>query len=338
MKQWWLSRASLAGAFIFLVTGCGKSPHAEPSYYFWRSTFNLTEKESSKLQTPGLRYLYVRMADLAWDRSSQSIIWRAPLRGLKPSGVEVIPVFFLSQRLFLDGEASQLKRLPRALVQAARIQLAQAGLPPFRELQVDHDWMPQDREAYFEFLRTMSLELKGLTLSATVRLHQLKAGPAIGVPPVTRGLLMAYHTGDTERDSAENCLLDRSAARTYLKPLERYPLPLDLGLPIFHWTRRFSEDGRLKGTLALGASGLFVSPDLERTGQGWRVRRSTFFAGQRVQAGERLRLDQPRLQDLRWVARRFGREASSPYRIVFYHLDQDGALDALEQDPWEAVR
>ena len=65
-----------------------------------------------------------------------------------------------------------------------------------KEIQIDCDWTASTQEAYFEFLHYLKEKAKDkqIQLSATIRLHQLSMTP----PPVDRGILMMYNTGDVK--------------------------------------------------------------------------------------------------------------------------------------------
>jgi hypothetical protein len=82
-------------------------------------------------------------------------------------------------------------------------------------------------------------------LSATIRLHQYKFPDRTGVPPADRGLLMFYNTGDIHDPDEPNSIFQPAAAEKYLHGAPpRYPLPLDVALPVFSWTLIY-RDGDL---------------------------------------------------------------------------------------------
>jgi|GEM_PF-110049 len=114
------------------------------------------------------------------------------------------------------------------------------------EIQFDCDWTEGTRAAFFSFLKKVRPLLPpGTRLSATIRLHQYKFPDRTGVPPVDRGLLMLYNTGDIHDPEEPNSIFQPAAAEKYLLGAPpAYPLPLDVALPAFSWALIY-RDGEL---------------------------------------------------------------------------------------------
>ena len=71
-------------------------------------------------------------------------------------------------------------------------------------------------------------------MSATIRLHQVKYFEKTGVPNVDEGVLMYYNMGIISADSL-NSIYDREVALKYINTLNRYPLKLNIALPVYSW-------------------------------------------------------------------------------------------------------
>ena len=95
-------------------------------------------------------------------------------------------------------------------------------------------------KVYYDFLREVREAWKSLggtrILSTTIRLHQL----SMEAPPVDYGALMIYNTGDPQKWTERNPILDQRDVAPYLRYLDDYPLPMAAAYPVFSWLRIIS--------------------------------------------------------------------------------------------------
>jgi hypothetical protein len=103
------------------------------------------------------------------------------------------------------------------------------------EYQFDCDWTDQTQSKYFLFLVEMKKHLKSKLVSATIRLYQYKYFDKAGVPPVDKGMLMCYNTGDVRRMESSNSIFGKKEVFKFLNTKKDYPMILDYALPIFEW-------------------------------------------------------------------------------------------------------
>ena len=120
------------------------------------------------------------------------------------------------------------------------------GIKNVKEIQIDCDWSKQTQDIYFDFLRQLHkmVEQAGLKLSVTIRLHQL----AMPVPPVDKGTLMLYNTGDFRKLDYQKPILDPDVVRRYISGLRAYSLPLNAAYPLFR-VRALFRGGRFVGLI-----------------------------------------------------------------------------------------
>lgn len=232
---------------MILALGCSRPLPlvTEQTYYYWKPRLALTQQDGQFFQTQKIQRLYVRFFDLDWDPKRKDHFARAKLEVRDKAGLpsQVVPVVYVT-----TGALKHLKKYDRvaARVLAQVRQLAKAlGRPDFPEIQMDADWTPSTREAYFALLKAIRGKLgsNGPALSATIRLHQVKYRRETGVPPVNRGILMVYHTSAPQALNTKNSILDKDDARSYLRGLKDYPLPLDVAFPLFSWGSQFNQTG-----------------------------------------------------------------------------------------------
>ncbi len=300
----------------------------------------------------GIRRLYLRFFDI--DRSADPARplpvapLQLPLKNL-PDSTEVVPVVFITNRTFealLSLEERQQKtaisQLARRLYEKIRAMEGRLYAPgehlpsltggrpkglkaTIPEWQMDCDWTPETRDAFFFFLGELRRLLPdSLLLSATIRLHQVKYPEQTGVPPVDRGMLMFYNMDDVRAADTRNSILDRSVASAYYGRLGEYPLPLDVALPVFGWVV-VRREGRVVQLLSgLDERALADTARFEALGgeKLFRVRRSTYLNAYYLYAGDSLRVEGVEADSLRaaWSDLRM-RLPREQRHLALYHLD-----------------
>ncbi len=304
--------------FFLILSSCSR-PEPQICFYYWKSTFELSETEKRALDTLAADRLYVKFLDV--DLENGRAVPRAPVRfpdGV-PEGYQVVPCVFITNRTFQDRQD------PEALAEQVWEFLQQIntryGLKP-EEYQFDCDWSPSTREAYFAFLRRIKQLSRGAAASATIRLHQYRYPEETGVPPVDRGALMYYNMGDIEDVQESNSLLNNQKGFAYLADSE-YPLPLDVALPIFSWALAYRL-GNLSAIINLaGQRALDNEPRLEKIGQSvYQVKENFYFEGHYLNEGDLLRFEYPDKKSLEEAALRLRKIENQSGRILFFHLDE----------------
>ncbi|MBL7806340.1 MAG: hypothetical protein JNN28_00900 [Saprospiraceae bacterium] len=272
--------------------------------------------------------MYIKILDIGKNASSGAIEPYSRLE-LRDSALwqsrQIIPCVFITNEVF-DGISPEKKEWL-----AGKIAAAAKDFAPFKEFQVDCDWTAGTRQAYFLFLNHLRKQLpQSTTLSATIRLHQYKFPQNTGVPPVDRGMLMFYNTGDVDEESERNSIFHPAEAQKYLNGApKKYAIPLDLALPLFSWAQVFREGELWKiipGPLPLAemrSGGKY----LEHTtlepfpAQLWEVQDGTFLGGHYLRPGDRLRVSaipETLLLESARLARQL--DLADDARLAFFHL------------------
>lgn len=318
-----LSGAAPPLLLLLFFLACGVPPPApNPAFYHWKSNFGLTAYEQERLERLGAERLYVRYFDVDWEEGPGPIpVGALQEPGPDSFGGEVVPVVFLTNRTFEQLPEEETDTLARKTARKLR---EMHGARLLQEVQMDCDWTAGTRERYFEFLRKLRNYLpEGLTLSATIRLHQVKFREQTGVPPVDRGMLMYYNMGRVDDTTETNSILRPDIGAQYLLRVGEYPLPLDAALPLFSWGVVFRE-GRLVHLLhGLERDVLQDSSHFAPTLAGhYRVKRGTWRKGVFLYPGDELRYEGVNPENLQTAARQLGRALPADERhVVFYHLD-----------------
>ena len=229
-------RYLLCFSILLAIVGCKETVQEstkQRSVYFWSTTFELDSTQLDFIHRNEVSRLYLRYFDVVVDEADR-VMPNATVRFVssQPKGIEVVPtVFIVNDCLQKDVSGLDTLLLKRIL------QMCEThDITGVREIQIDCDWTGRTRSTYFDMLSRLRAAAhdKGITLSATIRLHQLPQSP----PPVDKGVLMMYNTGDV-RDLNHNPILEMDAAGPYLKHLRRYRLPLSTAYPIFSWDLLF---------------------------------------------------------------------------------------------------
>jgi hypothetical protein len=238
-------RRQLAPAIVALVVGlaascCEQPRHVGRAMYYWRSTFEMTPADTAYLTSLDVDRLYVRFFDV--DRSGGRA--PAPISVVRfltrpPNGVEIVPTVYITQSAIVgamgDEEVGLGERIARKIVEMVDA----FELRDIREVQLDCDWTRSTRGTYFTLIRQVESYLrargKPWTVSSTIRLHQIADRELAGVPPVSRGMLMAYNAGRLTDLAEANSIIRSAEVERYLGRLGSYPVPLDVALPIFSW-------------------------------------------------------------------------------------------------------
>lgn len=313
-----------------LLFSCQEPQHQAPlsptpAFYHWQTNLTLTTPERALLDSLGVKRLYAKFFDVDWDANTQSAV---PLAQIQMdtqhlAGLEIVPAIFITNRCMIHlpkGDIGELAQNIHDLID--RLGAPLSSWQP-REIQLDCDWSSQSRDNYFallQALRQLNAD-RPITLSATIRLHQLKYAEQTGIPPVDRGMLMFYNMGDLEDWNEPNSILNLEKAKPYLT--ESYALPLDLALPLFHWGVVFRENELVHLSNALEASALLDTLRFQKIApERFRVVKSTYLDGYYLYQDDLIRLEGMDQSTLIAASQMLSKQMnqSEPW-VAFYHLD-----------------
>ncbi len=169
------------------------------------------------------------------------------------------------------------------------------------EVQIDCDWTEKTTGKYFYLLRELKQQpfFSDKILSATIRLYQAKYKQRTGVPPVDKGLLMAYNMGNLKNPGIANSILDPGELDKYIRDIRSYPLHLDVALPLFSWYVWFKNDKTYKGLVHdYDLPSLNGFPVDEKTGGKFLFTSDFDTLGFSFQKGDMLRKEDSDLSDI----------------------------------------
>ncbi|GAA4456527.1 hypothetical protein [Rurimicrobium arvi] len=294
------------------------------SFYYWKTTAHFGREERSALTRNQVSRLYLRLFDIVWNQEKGFAIPDGLLQVQEPlpDSVTLVPVVFIRNEVFRNNpDSAQATHLAAQTSQLIHKMMERFGRH-FAQVQFDCDWTAGSGKAYFTFLRAFRRINPSLQLSATIRLHQVKYPAQQGVPPVDTGVLMYYNMGRISNGPSLS-VYDRDAALQYLPALSRYPLPLDLALPVFSWgilVRNDQVHALLNKTdeRDYADTAYFLQ---EAPGR-YLVKQAHFRKGFYLCRGDRVKLEQisaGMLEEMAGDVHRY--YPKTPARIIFYDLD-----------------
>ena len=210
----------------------------ERGFYFWKTTYSLSQSEAIRLHKLNITKIYLRLFDVDWDKVTNSAIPAGEIKfDQKPDSIfAIIPVAFITNRTLLNLNINDSPLLADKIFSKIN-QIMKFNNIPFRELQLDCDWTESTRLKYFSIIKFMrgKLSKENKIISATIRLHQIKYPEHTGIPPVDRGMLMFYNMGKIDAGDNKNSIYNKNDALHYVSFVKNYPLNLDVVLPLFGW-------------------------------------------------------------------------------------------------------
>ena len=218
------------GLTAFFLSCSDKNNDSLHSAYYWTTTFKMSEPKAEFIKKHDVKRLYMRFFDVVMDPYDKPMP-NATIEFIDtiPDSLEIVPTVYVMNECMgadIDDLADKVTKRILQMCETHHIRNV-------HEIQIDCDWTRRTQDRYFAFLENVRnrLKEKEKSLSATIRLHQL----SMSVPPVDRGALMVYNTGDVTDRNVKNPILDIEDVKPYLPYLKKYELPLVAAYPVFSW-------------------------------------------------------------------------------------------------------
>lgn len=314
--------------FLLAILSCNAQPKKSikiisPAFYHWKTVFDPTNFETNTLDSLKAKTIYLRFFDVAWDEITQSAkpISKSIIKEtIIDDHYNIIPTVFITDECIYKIKEESILSLAKNIVQQINV-LASPALPNnFTQIQIDCDWTKSSKDKYFKLLENIKELLPSTLVSATIRLHQIKYSGSTGVPPVARGMLMCYNMGNLRNPSTKNSILDIEETEKYISALNKYPLTLDIALPLFDWIVLF-RDNKFKGLIQDNQEdflGLASSKNLTAI----IIKRDTVINGIQLLQKDQLRFERSEYPTILKAGNILSKKIKSDsLSIAFYHLD-----------------
>jgi len=310
---------------MVVFSSCHSHHDVIPAFYYWKTIYKPTESELQKLRALHCKRMYLRLFDVDRDAVTKQIIPVAPLSARHlDTGFEYVPDIFITQKTVQTLTAAEIPALADNINSYAQELCANMSIVP-PEIQMDCDWNSTTKDVYFALLKALKERpfFKGKALSCTIRLYQAKYTLRNGIPPVEKGLLMCYNMGNLKKYGNDNSILDVSDTKEYLRYIDKYPLPLDIALPLFSWCVLFRGQ-QYKGILREVstesiASEHWLAKEKENL---YRSTADTSWHGYHIQKGDKIRTEIVTYSDVKSIAAFTTRKVKNmSLNLVFFHCD-----------------
>jgi len=317
--KWYLTISA-----ILILLGCKHGTrNTEPAIYYWKSYFSPTSFEKQRLDSLQVGRLYIKFFDVAWDDLVQKALPVAKINirdTVYMQQKKVVPTVFITNEVFYKLDSAGVKDLAANTTSLLKKYSTLYHMENIDEVQMDCDWTATTKNKYFYFLNAIKAQNIVPVLSATIRLHQVKYTTSSGIPPADKGLLMCYNMGNLQDAKALNSIIDAETFKKYQSFIQTYPLPLDIGLPLFDWYVLFRKDRY---------AGLFLSippPVLNNcTSNGthhFEVLKDTVLSGRPLKTGDVLRYENSEAEAVQSVVKLLSKKLTTKsLRVVLYHCD-----------------
>lgn len=208
------------------------------SIYYWRTTFSLSDGEKEFLTIHEVNKIYMRFFDVDWAypaKNGEDITPEATIifNDTIPAGIDIVPTVYITTSAMERMQTKEIEYAEKIYKRVTAI--CKQNNISFKEIQLDCDWTKGTRQPFFRLCEAMKQQLDSThSLSSTIRLHQLTRLP----PPVDKGVLMVYNTGNLMEMTSDNSIFSRNDIEPYLRDnrLAKYPLKLDVAYPTYGWS------------------------------------------------------------------------------------------------------
>ncbi len=322
----------LIGICLFFFFSCKDQlpkKQVENAFYFWKSVFEIPSSEQALMDSLHVKTLYVKYFDVDWDDDLYMPVPKASLRvSERYNGKQrIVPCVFITNECIQRLDSLQVEQLAGNIMKLVK-QINESLEIKIPELQLDCDWTAKTTKVYFTLLESIRAKMKADTsttsakLSCTIRLYQVKYLQKTGVPPVDRGMLMAYNMGNLRDPKTYNSILEANELRKYISYLSDYPLDLDVALPIFEWIVLF-RNNNFNGLIQKLPENIFSDKGFKKIKDNrYQVIRDTTVIGYNLTAGDILRLERSETSEILDAAKDIRKRLQTSHlTLSLFHLD-----------------
>lgn len=326
----------LLSVFLMLcLVSCQHQEKPAIAFYYWKTIFKLSKSEKAVLSRNHVGKIYLRYFDVSVNPQRSGPFPVGVIQFEEPTkGFEIVPVIYIKNEVMLNPaiDVKDLSGKVSGLINQINIS---KGIS-VKEIQIDCDWTLNSRENYLKFIEFFKKENK-VTLSTTIRLHQVKYYRETKIPKVDKGVLMYYNMGKIQVDT-QNSIYDKKIADQYLKSLQQYPLPLNVALPIFSNGIHIRSNNVIGLKSKIGEQELREDPNFLKIKENiYRAKNGNYKHGIYYQKDDLIKLETVSEANLLEMAADLKENIkTSPEEIIFYDLDELNMAN-YEKDIFEKI-
>ncbi len=304
---------------MFSLFSCERMASPDVSFYFWKTSFKLTALEKQTLEDNGVKKIYLRYFDVALTDKKPFPV--APVSiNEKLKNIKIIPVVFIKNEVFLSKETN-VKELSQNVLGLIG-QINQKNNITVDEIQIDCDWSIESQQQYFDFIENIKSKTKH-KISATIRLHQVKYSKETKIPKVDKGVLMMYNMGKIAPDD-KNSIYDEEIASQYVESLKKYPLELNVALPIFSWAIQIRNNKVINLISKVNNANFTEDKHFKNIKKNFfTAQQNTLKMGLYFKKGDVIKIESISEDDLKNMMRQLSQNMKKqPEEVIYYDLDE----------------
>lgn len=306
-------------ALCFLVS-CNSHKEPKIAFYYWKTVFKLSPLEREVLQENDVKKIYIRFFDIDIDKNNQPFPL-APIQFKeKMNALTVVPVVYIKNKVMLN-QSLDVALLARKIFDFVN-KINATNQISCQEIQIDCDWTLDSKDNYMKFIEVFK-SISRKKLSATIRLHQIKYFNETKIPAVDCGVLMYYNMGKIAPDSL-NSIYDCEIASKYLPSLEKYPLKLNLALPVYSWAVHIRDQKVIGLKPKIDYKSLEKDTNFTaKTNLFFVVNNSNYKGGTFYKRNDVLKIERVTTQQIKDMSVDLESHMNTrPEEIIFYDLDE----------------
>lgn len=275
-----------------------KKTSLSKSFYYWENTYNIKNTKEK---------LYIKILEIAYNKKIELI----KTKFTKKAPKDFIPVIYITNETMKKVDYKKIFFIIKNFLEKSNFS--------FKHLQIDCDWSLSSKSNYFNLLKALKKEMKK-TLSATIRLHQIKYYKKTGVPSIDYGVLMYYNMSDIASFNTKNSILDNQIAKKYHHNFDTYPLKLKLALPLYSQAIQFRNKKALEIFEGVKASD-FQKNFIKLENNYYKVKNSTYFKGRYIYKNDIFRFEDIDYKNLKIALNDFIKLRKNRYNeVIFYTI------------------
>ncbi|MDN5068519.1 hypothetical protein [Aliarcobacter butzleri] len=279
-----------------------KNENSTISFYSWENSFDIKDTNEK---------LYIKVLDIAFSTKLEPI-----KTNLKTIPKDFVPIIYITNETMKNVDYSLINN---------EILLILKDLN-FDEVQIDCDWSDSSQSNYFNLLSDLKTKLNK-TISATIRLHQIKYYMRTGVPPIDYGVLMYYNMSNIGDFDTKNSILDNKISKKYHYNFDTYPLKLKLALPLYSQAIQFRQNKAL--SIFEGVEKKDFDSNFQEISQNkFKVLNSFYFKGRYVYKNDIFRFEDVNEKELKIALDDFKNLTKNRFNeIIFYTYKYKNKFD-----------
>jgi len=233
--------------FIFLgsCNNGNKVENVERGFYYWKSNDYFGFSETEKIKDLNIRKIYYKFFEVDYSETMGNY----PIEKNSPNSygiskmdsVIIVPTIFIKNEIYKFNDEKSLDLLADNIVFLIEKYIKDAEIRNSDEIQIDCDWTKSTKDKYFYLLKKIK-EFSGKKISCTLRLYPYKYPEIMGVPPVDKVSLMCYNLIKPLSEKDKNSIFDLEEFKKYVNKKRKYPIHLDIVLPVFYWSQLYQNN------------------------------------------------------------------------------------------------